>query len=54
MVLQLTCRISYNKHHINKIGLHNTKYQTVTELGKQNNEMVMLFTLIRVSLTFYL
>jgi len=34
MVLQLTCWISYNKHHINKIGPHNAKYQTVTKLGK--------------------
>ena len=30
LVLQLACWISCNKHHINKIGLHNTKYQTVT------------------------
>ena len=34
MVLQLTCWISYSKHHINKTGLHNTKYQTRTKLGK--------------------
>ena len=24
----------WNKHHINKIGLHSTKYQTVTKFGK--------------------
>ena len=29
MVLQLACWISYNKHQINKISLHNTKYQTI-------------------------
>jgi len=37
-VLQRTCWIGYSKyhilHHINRIGLHNTKYQIVTKLGK--------------------
>jgi len=49
MALHFTCLIRYNKHHINKIGLHNTKYQTVTKLGKQNSVVAVGFTCCQVT-----
>ena len=49
MVLQRTRWTGYNKHrilhHINKIGLHNTKYQVVMRLGK--NKIQWAYNILR-------